>query len=881
MYEEDRRLAERCGVLADLSRQAGDWLTENAQLVGRGVDEQRKEMRKASRLFKNCARAAERKMCVGVFGPSQAGKSYLISSLACKMRDNLWAVLGSREYDFLARINPEGGRESTGLVTRFTIARPLTPPEEFPVHVRLLSLMDLIKILANSYYSDAEHLETPDRESLLATLKELEHKRTADPVPGISVDDMEDLQSYIYQYFRGKPRVQQLLDQHFWERVNPLVPYLEDKERMLLLGLLWDNIAPFNDLLAQLWRSLRLIGYAAEVFCPIEALIPRENSIIDVKTLAFLQPKPDDELTVRTLEGKTVSLPRVYLAALTAELIIPVRDKPADFFDHTDLLDFPGYRSREEFKNLSEEAQDPYILELCFLRGKVAYLFQRYCAERELTGLLLCIAPSVQEVKGMSEAVNEWIAGAHGESPESRTGKDVALFFILTKSDMEFENKAGARDLSKRWDIRIGSSLLQPFATQHEWPKYWDKNGPFNNIFLLRNTTILIPYYDHDQQDRETDINPNAREFVASLREVFMNSELVKVHIRRREETWRSFITPNDGGIAFIRDSLNPICRPELKREQIKTTLNEQLTKLRDRLTPYWRSDNLEEQRRQSMLLGQTLARSILSLAQNQILGQFLRMLMLRDQELYDLYQHAQFKIDEEVSGAAVLKTATMGTEVSADDMLMDLLGEEVLAEIKPPQDVSPSAGPYDEARSFSAQIEKFWLSRLRELADSPAMQQFFELPGALFAALVHELATGFKRLKIDRLMEEGLRRVSRYSNMDKNIMLWKQVSLAANILNSYIDWLGYDPRRKNEAERAIIIGGRQRTLFTPPPAFQGMPALQEDAAPYNRSFYTDWAGALIKLIEDNVNFDGEQDFDPAQNLRLKKILDNLVVETL
>jgi hypothetical protein len=438
MYEEDRRLAERCEFLAGLSCQAGQWLADNAQSVGRGVDEQGKEMRKASRLFKNCARAAKRKMCVGVFGPSQAGKSYLISSLACKMRDTLWAVLGDSEYDFLARINPEGGRESTGLVTRFTIARPVIPPQDFPVHVRLLSLMDLIKILANSYYSDAEHLETPDRQSLLAALKELESKRAASPVPGLSVDDMEDLQSYIYQYFRGKPRVQQLLDQHFWERVNPLAPYLEDKERMLLLGLIWDNMAPFNDLLAKLWHSLRLIDYAAEVFCPIEALIPRENSIIDVKTLARLQPRPDDELVVKTPGGKTVSLPRVYLAALTAELIIPVRDKPAEFFEHTDLLDFPGYRSREEFKNLPEEARDPYILELCFLRGKVAYLFQRYCAERELSSILLCIAPSVQEVKGMSEAVNEWIIGTHGESPESRTGKDVALFFILTKSDMEF-----------------------------------------------------------------------------------------------------------------------------------------------------------------------------------------------------------------------------------------------------------------------------------------------------------------------------------------------------------------------------------------------------------------------------------------------------------
>jgi hypothetical protein len=98
-------------------------------------------------------------------------------------------------------------------------------------------------------------------------------------------------------------------------------------------------------------------------------------------------------------------------------------------------------------------------------------------------------------------------------------------------------------------------------------------------------------------------------------------------------------------------------------------------------------------------------------------------------------------------------------------------------------------------------------------------------------------------------------------------------------MLNSYIDWLGYDPKDKSEAQRTVNIGSRQRTLFSPPPSFQGLPALQDDPAPYNRAFYTDWAWALLKLIEDNVTFDGEQDFDPAQNMKLKKILDNLTVE--
>ena len=38
--------------------------------------------------------AARRKMCVGVFGPSQSGKSYLISALARDAKGSLLADFG-------------------------------------------------------------------------------------------------------------------------------------------------------------------------------------------------------------------------------------------------------------------------------------------------------------------------------------------------------------------------------------------------------------------------------------------------------------------------------------------------------------------------------------------------------------------------------------------------------------------------------------------------------------------------------------------------------------------------------------------------------------------------------------------------------------------
>ena len=194
MYEEDKLLAEQCDRLSRETVAASEWLSHNTELVGRDFAGHEKELRKAGRLLRNCAVAARRKMCVGIFGPSQAGKSYLVSTLAGNEDRKLWTRLGDTTYDFLSEINPAGGKESTGLVTRFTLTRPVDPPAGYPVHVRLLSVIDVVKILTNTYFSDAEHMEAPNRPAMLATLQELEKRKLDAPAGGMNRDDVEDLQ---------------------------------------------------------------------------------------------------------------------------------------------------------------------------------------------------------------------------------------------------------------------------------------------------------------------------------------------------------------------------------------------------------------------------------------------------------------------------------------------------------------------------------------------------------------------------------------------------------------------------------------------------------------------------------------------------------------
>ncbi len=64
------------------------------------------ELQKVRNQSRKLARAARRRMCVGVFGPSQAGKSYLVSILASRDGRPLQARFADKTYDFLRDINP-------------------------------------------------------------------------------------------------------------------------------------------------------------------------------------------------------------------------------------------------------------------------------------------------------------------------------------------------------------------------------------------------------------------------------------------------------------------------------------------------------------------------------------------------------------------------------------------------------------------------------------------------------------------------------------------------------------------------------------------------------------------------------------------------------
>jgi hypothetical protein len=186
------------------------------------------------------------------------------------------------------------------------------------------------------------------------------------------------------------------------------------------------------------------------------------------------------DVTLVNAAGAAATLNRAIVTALIAEVTVPLAEQPWDFFAHTDLLDFPGARSRKEHEDVEKVLATEQGLGELFLRGKVAYLFQRYDAEQEIAAMLLCVGPSVQEVSTLPKMVSAWIGHTMGATPAARATDQPVLRVDQVRHGARRE--AGDDVTSgERWTNWVTSSLLEPFGA-FDWPAEWTPGQPFNNF---------------------------------------------------------------------------------------------------------------------------------------------------------------------------------------------------------------------------------------------------------------------------------------------------------------------------------------------------------------------------------------------------------------
>lgn len=869
--QAQEQLSQHCREVADLTRRALGWVENpaNADLVGAEARSLVQAMRRAARRAQRLERAARSRMAVSVFGPSQAGKSFLVSVLARPGTGPLVADYAGPggQLDYIRQINPEGEGESTGLVTRFTMQK-YDAPEGYPVKLNLLSESDIVRALVNSFFMDGDRSEPVPEPDAIASHLDAFKIRAGQAQPGMDADDVHDIAEYVETFFGREAYAAAL--RPFWDEAAAIAPGLSAGDRAEFFAILWGGHRPFSDLFARLAGALAQLGHAQEIFAGLDALVPRETSIIDVKTLSGAAD--GEPLSVVTAQGRGAALPRSVVCALAAELVLPMRDLPSPIFAETDLLDFPGARNRFEQDLEVAFARSDAILPELLLRGKVAYLFDRYVQNQEITSMLLCIPDSNMETVDLPGLVQNWIAATHGATPQARMQNDTVLFLVLTKFDKHLVDSAAQGGDESRFERRMQASLLEKFGKGADpWVAEWTPGQPFSNCFWLRNPNYYVDgliEYDSDRIERR--IRPEKTERLAQLRAGCLNAPSVRRHFADPSAAWDAAMALNDGGVSYLMTHLAQVCRPDSKLRQIGTQIDRIAGEVAQSLAPFHVSDDVEQRIAEKRQAAARLIDDLEEALARHRFGAVLGALMVDQDEIEGRISRVPSSIR---IASAVAATGAAGPA----------------APVRPrpgrparPGGSRPEGDGQTPPDMRSMTVEQFqahtavetWIDALKAFRDRVAQRRAWGVGDGPAADLVAELIHAARRTSLAPRTAKALEEISFGFTVER--LAAPASILSAEVINDFVATLGMRDLPESERPHVDQPDGGRRPVFADRPESDSADDLPPRPRPVAEEYWSDWVFALDALFEANARdgIGGEIDID--QNLALGEILAGL-----
>ena len=832
--------------------------------------------------------SSKRAACVGVFGPSQAGKSYLVSALAKPLVGNLMVQLGNQQVDFLQKINPGGGRESTGVVTRFSLSKPEIQDSDFPVEIRLLSESDLLKILFNSFFSDFDHAGS-------LTLREIEPQKISERMEklksqanfkneslSIRQEDILDLRDYLQNSFGN---LTHNLQSDFWPTAIAIASFLSIEQRAELFAVVWRDYAIFTELYKVLAYAVEKLKGADICLAPLNSVVSEQGQtgIVDAQLLSDLGQANGGQIDIRpVLLGQAqspLSLPKSVIAALTAELRLPLPESRWDFANHLDILDFPGARSRLKISDPQKlDGNANTLAAELFLRGKVAFLFQRYTADQELSTVLLCVPWGPQEVTGYAPLIDQWVRDTNGSSSEKRAKVPAGLLLVMTKFDMDLQTKGGDNESTERqrWPDRIKSSLLERFGSM-DWVENWTADSAFNNMFWLRNPEIKDSAYMKYEKGVEIEINPDHQERLLRLRQFFCEDKMVKKHFSNPEQAWDAAMKPRDGGISRIVDGINLLANPNIRLQTLQDKTIRLADSMHSRLKQYFSEGQGEELAKKQAIFN-TVKNDLASVIGNQDIWQIFENFNLNLNELRTLYFKVASGNDDsnKSSGTASANpSASEASDFDLDDFLNSAIdGPSVQATTTN----AAASAVHPRALNFADKVVEFWISKIRNYASADETSDSSLMPSKGLTLLVEELAISAQRFHLNHELATLLHAAESNAGATWEKIADRQATIARYIIGDFVSQLGMSHTPMKDRP-GIPPDQPQRRIFEPYPSFNGpTPPLQERPIAVSMLYVRDWLVGLQKTIMDNAGFAGSEGLSPELNIALGKLIQTIKV---
>ena len=585
---------------------------------------------------------------VALFGASQVGKSYLSNYLLATdshplhVYDNTGNSVG-----FLNTIDPAGnGKEATALVTRFSLDSTCGPNPSYPYRVKLLRPIEIIMTLVDGYFNDVKGQIVSTKEEIEEEKRRLISKYSNAPKAKniISAEDICELRNYFNpRYLSQRPDFFENLERcDYFATLDSIAYSLNSSDLADVFGFLWG----YNPIIVEVFNSIleiyEKINFSTEVHVSLDALKREDGTILHVDRIyefvgldklsqemrSTVEPAKVKEMSV-LLEDGTIAfnIKKSHFCMIAREVAFSVvnvddskqlagieAEKP--FLKTMDILDFPGARSRKEI--LASGFNYDGVVHM-LVRGKVAFLFNKYSHQYLISSLIFCQDNSQANVTSLPRLIDGWVRDNVGKDIAERTqlmrvtNGTSPLLMVATKFNeyLKQANNLTISDSERRKEemmsiwVRMASALSAAAViagSTDSWFDNWTIDSPFKVIFPLRGYKYSAELYEGYKEvddkitDRERKMSSHFSEIYNDLRKTFMDtrSEFIQLHLNDAEYLWNEATGVNADGSKPILKYLETVATEigSMRDDTFARLLSSVFNRLADTLLKYYHDDN-------------------------------------------------------------------------------------------------------------------------------------------------------------------------------------------------------------------------------------------------------------------------------------------------
>jgi hypothetical protein len=480
------------------------------------------------------------------------------------------------------------------------------------------------------------------------------------------------------------------------------------------------------------------------------------------------------------------------------------------------------------------------------LRGKVAYLFNKYSDSEKINILLFCAKHEQAAQRAMPEMLNNWITKIVGETPEKRTefnnrSKVPPLFIIGTffnvnlQFNPQLDKTNNNSSFKYRWHQRFIKTLTEQLLNTeiYTWFVNWTNAEPhFQNIFLLRDfeksdsISHIFTGYNENKRELEEISHDTFPDFKKKLRQSFIEDDFVIKHFENPENSWDRAASINEDGTQLILDKLTfaanniNLARHEKTLNELKTIFESNITFLKEY---YNSSDKAESLLRAIATAGSIQANLDIAFGRDPyFFGSMMRELMLNNNDVYNLYLGKIRDIERrdvvsmDKYSAIRMNVPELNPNVNFDMNLECLRKHYEKRTIKECQDFFENEqgidlnelfyGNNERVKSFSQvlakELETFWFEdymyrnqqNLSEIVSKDGLQDIQDMLRRLY-----------EKLNITEIIAEKIRcYVDGYRNIEDVYEMIADIS--AEMINKFINTVGleyYNESNYNDLKKA------------------------------------------------------------------------------